>query len=118
MYRAISSFILSPNKHCSNIFTSIFRAIKPQGLARHLQTTATRSLHQTINVTASNKLKNCDVKGKKETEVKIRLFGVTRVKFSIPQSHALNDTVSQPTANRQAINFPRHRMYMWRRKTN
>jgi hypothetical protein len=32
MYPAIRSFILSPNKHRSNIFTSIFRAIKPQGL--------------------------------------------------------------------------------------
>ena len=48
MYRAIRSFILSPNKHCSNIFTSIFRAIKPQGLTKHLQTTATRPLHHCV----------------------------------------------------------------------
>ena len=46
MYPAIRSSILSPHKHCSNIFTSTVRAIKPQGLTKHLQTNTTRSLHQ------------------------------------------------------------------------
>jgi hypothetical protein len=68
MYPAISSFILSPNENCSNIFTSISRAIKSQGLTKHLQITATRSLQQTINSTVAGSLKNCDVKRREQEE--------------------------------------------------
>jgi len=92
MYPAIRSFILSPNENCSNIFTSISRAIKPQGLTKHLQITATKYLEQTINSTVADSQKNWDAKreegngsqGNKVTlnclvqQSNIKMFGVTK----------------------------------------